>query len=31
MYLFVAVVYFVLSFGLSTLVKRFQKKIAIIR
>lgn len=31
MYLFVAVVYFLLSFGLSTLVKRFQKKIAIIR
>ena len=31
MYLFVAVVYFVLSFGLSTLVKRYQKKIAIIR
>ncbi len=31
MYLFVAVVYFVLSFGLSALVKRYQKKIAIIR
>ncbi|NUT63106.1 ABC transporter permease subunit [Herbaspirillum sp. C9C3] len=31
MYLFVAVVYFILSFGLSALVKRFQKKIAIIR
>ncbi|MDY7577891.1 amino acid ABC transporter permease [Herbaspirillum sp. RTI4] len=31
MYLFVAVVYFVLSFLLSQLVKRFQKRIAIIR
>ncbi|WP_075259604.1 amino acid ABC transporter permease [Herbaspirillum camelliae] len=31
MYLFVAVVYFILSFSLSQLVKRFQKKIAIIR
>ncbi|EIJ46202.1 glutamate/aspartate ABC transporter permease [Herbaspirillum sp. GW103] len=31
MYLFVAVVYFILSFSLSALVKRFQKKIAIIR
>lgn len=30
-YLFVAVVYFVLSFALSQLVKRFQHKIAIIR
>ena len=31
MYLFVAVVYFVLSFALSQLVKRFQHRIAIIR
>ncbi|HJW53920.1 MAG TPA: ABC transporter permease subunit [Burkholderiaceae bacterium] len=31
MYLFVAIVYFVLSFGLSTLVKRLQHKVAIIR
>ena len=31
MYLFVAVVYFVICFGLSWLVKRLQKKIAIIR
>jgi len=31
MYLFVAVVYFVLSFVLSQTVKRFQHKIAIIR
>ena len=31
MYLFVAVVYFVLCFGLSILVKRLQAKIAIIR
>jgi glutamate/aspartate transport system permease protein len=31
MYLFVGVVYFVLCFSLSLLVKRFQKKIAIIR
>jgi len=31
MYLFVAVVYFVLSFALSTTVKHFQKRIAIIR
>jgi glutamate/aspartate transport system permease protein len=31
MYLFVAVVYFVLCFGLSSLVKRLQKRIAIVR
>ncbi len=31
MYSFVAVVYFILCFGLSTLVKQLQKKIAIIR
>ena len=31
MYLFIASVYFVLCFGLSTLVKRFQSRIAIIR
>jgi glutamate/aspartate transport system permease protein len=31
MYLFVAVVYFVMCFGLSTLVKQLQKKVAIIR
>lgn len=31
MYLFVAIVYFVLSFGLSTLVKRLQHRVAIIR
>ncbi len=31
MYLFVAVVYFVLCFGLSVLVKRLQQKVAIIR
>ena len=31
MYSFVAVVYFVISFGLSTLVKRLQARIAIIR
>jgi len=31
MYLFVAVVYFVLCFGLSALVKRLQQKVAIIR
>ena len=31
MYLFVAVVYFVMSFGLSTLVKKLQEKVAIIR
>jgi glutamate/aspartate transport system permease protein len=31
MYTFVAVVYFVISYGLSTLVKRLQDKIAIIR
>lgn len=31
MYLFVAIVYFVLCFGLSLLVKRLQKKIAIVR
>ncbi len=31
MYLFVAVVYFVLCLGLSTIVKRLQQKIAIIR
>ena len=31
MYTFVAVVYFVISYGLSTLVKHFQNRIAIIR
>ena len=31
MYTFVALVYFVMSYGLSTLVKRFQDRIAIIR
>ncbi|HWS16063.1 MAG TPA: amino acid ABC transporter permease [Candidatus Methylomirabilis sp.] len=31
MYIFVAVIYFVLCFALSTLVKRLQKKIAIVR
>jgi glutamate/aspartate transport system permease protein len=31
MYTFVAVVYFVISFGLSTLVKHLQARIAIIR
>ena len=31
MYLFVAVVYFVLCFGLSLMVKRLQRKVAIIR
>jgi len=31
MYSFVAVVYFVISYGLSTLVKQFQNRIAIIR
>ena len=31
MYSFVAVVYFIISFGLSYLVKRFQAKIAVIR
>jgi glutamate/aspartate transport system permease protein len=31
MYLFVAIVYFALCFVLSTLVKRLQKRIAIIR
>jgi glutamate/aspartate transport system permease protein len=31
MYLFVAVVYFVMCFGLSLLVKELQKKVAIIR
>jgi len=31
MYLFVAVIYFVLCFALSTLVKRLQKKIAVVR
>ena len=31
MYLFVAVVYFILCFSLSALVKRLQAKIAIIR
>jgi glutamate/aspartate transport system permease protein len=31
MYLFVAVVYFVLCYGLSYMVKRLQKKIAVIR
>jgi len=31
MYTFVAVVYFVMSYGLSTLVKRLQDRIAIIK
>jgi glutamate/aspartate transport system permease protein len=31
MYVFVAVIYFVLCLGLSTLVKQLQKKIAIVR
>ncbi|NEX61100.1 amino acid ABC transporter permease, partial [Noviherbaspirillum sp. 17J57-3] len=31
MYLFVALVYFVICLGLSTLVKRLQAKVAIIR
>jgi glutamate/aspartate transport system permease protein len=31
MYLFVALVYFVLCFGLSTLVKRLNRRIAIVR
>ncbi|TMG71740.1 MAG: ABC transporter permease subunit, partial [Betaproteobacteria bacterium] len=31
MYTFVAVVYFVISYGLSTLVKRLQERIAVIR
>jgi len=31
MYTFVAVVYFVISYGLSTLVKRLQERIAIVR
>ena len=31
MYLFVAVVYFAVSFGLSLLVKKLQQKVAIIR
>ena len=31
MYTFVALVYFVISYGLSTLVKRFQDRIAVIR
>jgi glutamate/aspartate transport system permease protein len=31
MYSFVAVVYFIISFGLSYLVKRLQLKIAVIR
>ena len=31
MYTFVAVVYFIMSFGLSTLVKRLQERIAVIR
>ena len=31
MYTFVAVVYFVISFGLSTLVKRLQDRVAILR
>src|SRR6266700_2823366 len=31
MYTFVAVVYFVVSYGLSTLVKRLQERIAVIR
>jgi glutamate/aspartate transport system permease protein len=31
MYLFAALVYFIVSFGLSLLVKRLQQKIAIVR
>ncbi len=31
MYSFVAVVYFIISYGLSTLVKKLQDRIAIIR
>ena len=31
MYIFVAIVYFIISFGLSLLVKRLQQKIAIVR
>jgi len=31
MYIFAAVVYFVVSFGLSLMVKRLQQKIAIVR
>ena len=31
MYTFVAVVYFIISYGLSTLVKRLQERIAIVR
>jgi glutamate/aspartate transport system permease protein len=31
MYIFAALVYFIMSFGLSVLVKRLQQKIAIIR
>jgi glutamate/aspartate transport system permease protein len=31
MYLFVAVVYFVICYGLSLLVKRLQARIAIVR
>jgi glutamate/aspartate transport system permease protein len=31
MYSFVAVVYFVISFGLSLLVRRFQARIAVVR
>ncbi len=31
MYIFVAIVYFIASFGLSLLVKRLQQKIAIVR
>ncbi len=31
MYSFVAVVYFVVSYGLSTLVKRLQERVAVIR
>jgi glutamate/aspartate transport system permease protein len=31
MYSFVAVVYFIISFGLSTLVKSLQERIAVIR
>ncbi len=31
MYLFAALVYFVISFGLSVVVKRLQQKIAIVR
>ena len=31
MYLFVGIVYFVLSFGLSSLVRRLQDRIAIVR